>query len=240
MNSMYDPNLELPHLLWPGDIREVRRQEEEPVGMRLDAYGLADLLLEQYSIVEPGQPLLVALDGRCASGKTSLAAALAAYLPAVTVFHLDDYFLPPERRTVPRLSYPGGNVDAERFEQEILLPIREGREVVTRSYNCMSNQLEEPVNHEIGGVVICEGSYSAMLMIADYYDVAVFCDIPAEKQRERILTREGSEGWRQFEHNWIPLEEYYIRWTQLRRRCPWYLNAQDEPWFTEHPDDQPG
>lgn len=44
-----------------------------------------------------------------------------------TVFHIDDYFLRPEQRTETRLAQPGGNVDYERFAEEILNPLKSGK-----------------------------------------------------------------------------------------------------------------
>ena len=41
---------------------------------------------------------VIALDGMCASGKSTLAAYAAQEL-GVTVFHMDDYFLQPFQRT---------------------------------------------------------------------------------------------------------------------------------------------
>ena len=64
----------------------------------------------------------VAIDGRCASGKTTLARALQEKIDC-NVFAMDDYFLRPEQRTAERLSEAGGNVDRERFLREILLPV---------------------------------------------------------------------------------------------------------------------
>ena len=60
------------------------------------------------------QPLIVALDGRCASGKTTLAALLQQQT-GCSVVHMDHFFLRPEQRTRERLEQPGGNVDYERF-----------------------------------------------------------------------------------------------------------------------------
>ena len=60
------------------------------------------------------QPLIVALDGRCASGKTTLA-ALLQQRTGCSVVHMDHFFLRPEQRTRERLEQPGGNVDYERF-----------------------------------------------------------------------------------------------------------------------------
>ena len=42
--------------------------------------------------------ILVAIDGKCTSGKTTLASKLAE-LYDCNVFHMDDFFLRPEQRT---------------------------------------------------------------------------------------------------------------------------------------------
>ena len=47
--------------------------------------------------------IVIAIDGRCASGKTTLANKLAQHFHA-NVFHMDDYFLRKEQRTKERLS----------------------------------------------------------------------------------------------------------------------------------------
>ena len=59
-------------------------------------------------------PFLLAIDGRCAAGKTTLAAQLAR-LSGCTVVPMDHFFLRPEQRTEERFLEPGGNVDRERF-----------------------------------------------------------------------------------------------------------------------------
>ena len=38
-----------------------------------------------------GRPILIALDGRCGSGKTTLAAQLAERFPGSRTIHTDDY-----------------------------------------------------------------------------------------------------------------------------------------------------
>ena len=72
-------------------------------------------LLRRIRALAAAQPrVLVAIDGRCTAGKTTLAASLQAQLEC-NVFHMDDFFLRPEQRTPERLRQPGGNVDFERF-----------------------------------------------------------------------------------------------------------------------------
>ena len=65
---------------------------------------------------------IIAIDGRCASGKTTIGNELAKFLNA-EVIHMDDFFLTPEMRTKERLNEVGGNVDRERFEKEVLIPL---------------------------------------------------------------------------------------------------------------------
>ena len=42
----------------------------------------------------PERPVLAALDGRCGSGKTTLAAQLAERFPDSIILHTDDFYLP--------------------------------------------------------------------------------------------------------------------------------------------------
>ena len=88
--------------------------------------------------------VIVAIDGRCGSGKTTLAAKLQKQLHC-SVFHMDDFFLRPEQRTEERFAAPGENVDHERFLEEVLLPLRSAQAVTFRPFSCARQQLGEPV-----------------------------------------------------------------------------------------------
>ena len=94
------------------------------------------VLLQRIRALAATQPrVLVAIDGRCAAGKTTLAASLQAQLEC-NVFPIDDFFLRPEQRTSERLHQPGGNVDYERFLTEVLRPLHDGQAVTYRPYDC--------------------------------------------------------------------------------------------------------
>ena len=56
-----------------------------------------DELMTQKDVV------IVAIDGKCTSGKTTLAAKLAEIYDC-NVFHMDDFFLRPEQRTPERFA----------------------------------------------------------------------------------------------------------------------------------------
>ena len=76
--------------------------------------------------------VFVAIDGPCTSGKTTFAAMLNRRFGG-NVLHMDDFFLRPEQRTPERFAEPGGNVDRERFETEVLAPLAAGRWVGRRA-----------------------------------------------------------------------------------------------------------
>ena len=84
--------------------------------------------------VRQDKPLLVAIDGRCASGKSTLAKDLQKQLDC-NVIHMDDFYLQPHQRTTKRLREPGGNVDYERFETEVLQPMLTGEAFSYRPYD---------------------------------------------------------------------------------------------------------
>ena len=60
------------------------------------------------------------------------------------------------------------------------------------------------------GPVVIEGSYSLSPRFGRYYDLAVFMDISPERQKERLLAREGKQALDTFLSRWIPMEAHYI------------------------------
>ena len=166
-----------------------------------------------------GHRMLIAIDGRCAAGKTTLASNIQKEF-VCSVFHMDDFFLRPEQRTEERLRIPGGNVDYERFLSEVLLPLRSGAELIAlRPFDCSSMRLQSPVPVRAGDINIIEGCYSCHPALWDYYDFRLFIDVSAGEQKRRINDRNGTEGWKVFSERWIPLEERYFEAYRIKERC---------------------
>lgn len=162
--------------------------------------------------------IVIALDGRCAAGKSTLAEELSS-LYNCNVFHMDDFFLRPEMRTKERLFVPGENVDHERFLHEILKPLCEGGPVTYQRFNCHSLSLEEPVKVSPKRLNIVEGVYSLHPELAGYFDLTVFCDISKEEQENRIKKRNSPEMAERFFNTWIPLEEKYFEALGIRKKA---------------------
>ena len=162
--------------------------------------------------------LLIALDGRCASGKTTIATELQRILNCEVV-HMDHFFLRPEQRSAERLNIPGENIDHERFLTEVLLPLSRGDNASYRPFNCQKQEFDEPV--QVGNKRICiiEGAYSCHERLREYYDLRIFISVEPEEQIRRIVTRNGMDGAELFQKRWIPLEEQYFETCRIVDVC---------------------
>ena len=168
----------------------------------------------------------VAIDGASASGKTTLAALLQAVYGAC-VLHMDDFFLQPHQRTAERFAQPGGNVDYERFLEEVLEPLRAGRTFLYRAYDCRSGTIRPGVVCEGAALNVVEGAYSLHPALEAYYDLRVLIQIDPPAQRARILERNGEAMLTRFVQEWIPLEQAYFEKTDIEKRCDmiWRVEA---------------
>ena len=154
------------------------------------------------------ETVIVAIDGNCTSGKTTLANQLAANYDC-NVFHMDDFFLRPEQRTPERFAEVGGNVDYERFKEEILIPLQDGKQFSYRPFDCSTFTLANPVTVIPKQLNIIEGTYSHHPYFGNLYDLKVMLTVTPELQRERILQRPAFLHQRFFEQ-WIPMENRYF------------------------------
>ena len=161
--------------------------------------------------------IIVAIDGNCTAGKTTLANKLAEIYDC-NVFHMDDFFLRPEQRTVERFAEIGGNVDYERFNKEVLLPLKFGKPFSYRPFDCSTFQLTDPVTVSPKKLNIIEGTYSLHPYFGDVYDLKILLTITPELQRERILQRPAFLHKRFFEE-WIPMENRYFDGFGIPEKC---------------------
>lgn len=170
--------------------------------------------------------VIVAIDGNCAAGKTTLAAALARHY-SCTVLHMDDFFLRPEQRTAQRLAQPGGNVDYERFQEEILEPLRKDIPFCYRAYDCGKQELAEPVSVIPERLTIIEGSYSHHPYFGDVYDLRIFLTVSPALQRERIEHRSAFLRQR-FLQEWIPMEQLFFDTFRIKEQADLVLESSND------------
>ena len=173
--------------------------------------------------LQNGRAVLV-IDGDCAAGKTTLAAQIAAQLPC-TVFHMDDFFLPPTLRTRERLAEAGGNIDYDRFFTQVLKPLAAGKPFTYGAYSCADGTTRYQAVTPLP-ITVIEGSYALHpCFLATYQALGamkVFLHIHTEEQLRRILARNGAQMLRRFREEWIPMEKQYQiayekSWGDVRR-----------------------
>ena len=169
---------------------------------------LFDLKQHIDALLETGKQVIIAIDGNCTAGKTTLAADLEREYDC-NVFHMDDFFLRPEQRTPERYAQAGGNVDYERFYEEVLVPLKRGETFSYRPFSCRTFTLSDAVTVLPKKLNVVEGTYSLHPYFGDVYDLKLFLSVDPQTQRERISQRPQHVQPRFFT-DWIPMEKLYF------------------------------
>ena len=171
-----------------------------------------DRRMERYEQVQMG------IDGPCASGKSTLGQLLSTIYQAPLVA-MDDFFLRPEQRTPQRLAKPGGNVDYERFADEVLTPLQRGEQASYRPWQCRQSAFGPEVVLPPSPLTIVEGSYSLHPALRSGYHLRVWLQAPWPTRLQRLREREGRGSVDDFLQRWIPLEEEYFSTCQVKQCC---------------------
>lgn len=195
-------------------------------GLKYLPYKEQDVLEVINEIYKQKGYVTIAIDGRCGSGKTTLANKLKAYFDC-HIFHMDDFYLQEYQRTYVRYNEPGGNVDRERFKKEVLDPLKNQQDVLYRPIDCSSMSISEGTVYPYKPINIIEGSYSCHPELIDDYDMTIFLDIDESLQYKRIEERNGKEALNMFINKWIPLEEKYFSSFDIQDHCDFYFKAGD-------------
>lgn len=169
------------------------------------------------AIEKLNKPAVVAIDGRCGSGKSTMAEVLADIFHAPLV-HMDDFFLPFEQKTPERLAQPGGNVHYERFNEEVAPNLRSGKDFEYNVFDCSVGRLNGTQAVEKNNLIIVEGSYCQSPDVQFDYDLRIFVDIDPENQIERIAKR-NPDMIDAFRTRWIPMEEHYFTAFNIKEKA---------------------
>ena len=178
-----------------------------------ETFNRVSSVIEHVSKLERENKIIViAIDGRCSSGKTTIASFLSFIFgeDINSIVHMDDFFLPKELRTPERLKTAGGNIHSERFLEEVIPFLRDSK-FRYRKFDCSILDYSGFVEVKNKSVRIVEGSYSTHPIFGKYADITIFSDISFEEQKKRILKRNGEEKLKIFLEKWIPMEENYFK-----------------------------
>lgn len=182
-------------------------------------------LVEQH--LRRSEPVTLAIDGPCGSGKSSLAALLADLFPS-RVLHMDDYYLPMRQRSPDWETTPCGNMDLQRFLRQALLPASKGESIACQPYSCREGRLLETQMLPASPLTIVEGSYSQHPLLAPHYDLKIYLCCHHQEQQQRIRRREGAR-LDAYLQRWIPLEESYFRTFHIEKQSD--ISFDNTPYF---------
>jgi len=159
-------------------------------------------------------PVVVAVDGRSGTGKSTLSAWMAGQLGA-TLVDQDDFYaggtMDDWRRLTP-CEKADRVIDWHRVRDEVLLPLRAGREARWRPFNweTMEGLAPEPIVAQPAPIVILDGAYSARPELADLIDLSILVTLPDAVRRARLREREGEEYTSAWHAIWDEAEDSYF------------------------------
>jgi uridine kinase len=168
-----------------------------------------------------GKPMLVAIDGGSGSGKTVLAAAVAAQLDAVIVPG-DDFFAAgitdAEWDRMAPADRAAAAIDWRRLRAEALEPLLAGRPASWHPFDFEAGTRPDgtyPMSSEVATrepapVIVLEGAYSARPELADLIDLAVLVDVPVPERHRRLATREEQSFRDAWHERWDAAEDHYF------------------------------
>ena len=164
------------------------------------------------SLVDKNPTPIILIDGRAASGKSSLAASLKNVLfkeleQAPRLIHMDDL-------------YPGWEgllLGAGYLNQQILGPLKAGKTAHWQLWNWQKGErgnADEPGNgwREFSGgtPLIVEGCGSLSRVSSELADYRIWIEAPKETRHTRWLERDG-EKFNDFWHIWAAQEDEFYQ-----------------------------
>lgn len=176
-------------------------------------------MLEIPDLLQKKDRIIVAIDGRCAAGKSTLADKLSAMYDGA-VIRMDHFFVPPSLRDKERI-----NLHFERFEEEVIAGLRSGDAFTYRIFNCKAQCYDRTVSILQKRLIIVEGAYSMLPQFERIYDYTIFADISAQEQKMRIINRNGLEVYVEFRDKWIPAEERYFEQFAVKQKCNYVFRS---------------
>jgi len=165
---------------------------------------------------EPGSPLVVAIDGHGAAGKSTIAGITAAKTGA-SLLHTDDFFAAPAQPAPVggTIGSPqqaervlGRYYDWQRLRAQALEPLRERRAVSFRRFDWdRGSGLDGTVGVAPGDLIILEGVFSAAPVLADLVSRSVLVETPEDERLRRLHGRVPPDEW---DDNWLTAERAYF------------------------------
>ncbi len=166
----------------------------------------------------PNQTLFAAIDGPSGSGKTFLAGVLARdYAGTVQILHMDDFYLPANRRPADFMQHPGSHMDFMRL-LAVLTSLRQLGHAQYCPFSCATQTYGVEKTIISGPIILVEGTYSLHPNLHFAWDSRIFICCDRNVRMDRLRTREG-DHFDAFAKTWIPPERAYLEQKRIQQSC---------------------
>jgi uridine kinase len=158
----------------------------------------------------------IGVDGKGATGKTTLAERIAAALPGSVVVHIDDFARPDVQ-----------GWERDRFVQQVLQPLLAGRPGRYQRWDFDRNVGAEWHAVPVAVPVVVEGVSATDERLGVPWDFTIWVEVPYQVRLARALERDGPERMNRWLNDWMPSEDAYEKAQRPQDRVdlvyrPWY------------------
>lgn len=165
------------------------------------------------------RPVLVAIDGRSGTGKTTIAKKIADRFRGVEI-NADDFWVggsndewgkrsPKEKAEMA--------IDWKRIKTEVLEPLLAGKSAAWHLFDWKAGHgLSESIHQsKPKPLIVFDGAYSTRPEMLDIIDLSILVEVPHDaNRRARLIKREGEAYMKDWHDRWDIAEDYYF--TKIR------------------------
>ncbi|GHO50937.1 uridine kinase family protein [Ktedonospora formicarum] len=205
-------------------MKEIQRNQQSAPGA---------ILLDIHQLLRHKNPVLVALDGRSGTGKSTIANELAKHGDGVVVVG-DDFYSGGDDDVWSGISAEekvAKVIDWQRMRKQVLEPLLAKRPAHWHPLDFHPERgwvgwKDETITLEPAPVILLDGAYSARPELADLVDLAILVEVNDITRRERLILREGPDFMSRWHRLWDPAEDLYF--TYIRPRSSFDIVVSNE------------
>ncbi len=141
-------------------------------------FNLQKLVDKIIFLKKENQNLLIAIDGRGGSGKTTFAKILQNKLSNSIIFHLDEF------------NYPLIKEDYQKLVKQIITPLKNNQKAIFQVYNYKNKIYKDFKKIDSNKIIIFEGVTTLSLNLEKYFDYKIWIQCPIKIGNKRGIQRE--------------------------------------------------